>query len=173
MNDFLQALSSAITAVVAVLALIYAYKQTKLARIGHFAERRPYVVPSYEVKDSSRGEKSVYLVITNYGNTPAKDVTLQFSSDTAWNYVKSAVHFPFLPENKGISVIPPGANNSYFVGVLSINSDLHRLREDEITVSVEFGMYEQQERITDSFRLSLRDFAGSVTLPRRSTARNK
>lgn len=173
MSDFMQALSSGITAAVAVLALVYAYKQTKLARTGHFAERRPYIVPSYEVKDSSRGEKSVYLVIANYGNTPAKDVTLQFSPHTAWNYVKSANHFPFLPENKGISVIPPGTRTSYFVGILSPKSDLHFLREEEITVSVEFGMYEQQERIIDSFRLSLKDFAGSVSLPRKSASSAK
>lgn len=173
MNDFLQTASAGITALVAVVALGYAYKQTKLARSGHFAERRPYIVPSYEVKDSSRGEKSVYLAITNYGNTPAKDITLHFSDSSAWNYVKTANHFPFLPENKGISVIPPGVSNKYFVGILSPQSDLHFLRENEITVLVEFGMYEQNARITDSFRLSLRDFAGAVALPRKSSRQSK
>lgn len=173
MSDFIQMFSSAVTAVVAVIALIYAYRQTELARRGHFAERRPYVVPTYEVKDSSRGEKRVYLVLVNYGNTPAKDVTLQFSSNVPWHYVKSASHFPFLPENKGISVIPPQTSNNYFVGYLSPTSDLHLLREEEITVSVEFGMYERQERIRDSFRLSLRDFAGAVSLPRKSSKQSK
>jgi hypothetical protein len=172
MNDSFQVIGTAVTAIVAVIAVIYAYRQTELARTGHFAERRPYLVPSYEVSDSDKGVKRVFLVITNYGNTPAKDVTLEFSSNAAWHDIKYADHFPFLTSNNGISVIPPGSRNSFFVGNLSTNSCLQVLRTEEITASVHFGMYERQDRISDSFRLSLKDFAGSVSLGRKTTPRS-
>ncbi len=164
MNEWLQFISSATTAVVAIVALFYAYKQIQIARSASFAERRPYIVPTYEVQESQNGPKKVFLVLTNFGNTPAKDVTLKFSDDAAWHYIKYAEHFPFLSKNNGISVIPPNSKNSYFVGNLSSNSDLLLLKSKEISVLVEFGVYEKSERISDPFRLSLKDFAGSLSL---------
>lgn len=166
MIDVLQILSSVVTAIVAVIALMFAYRQTKLAREGHIAERRPYIVPAFEIEGTDKARKKVYLSLTNFGNTPAKDVILEFQGEEPWHDISSASHFPFLAENRGISVIPPEANMRFFVGNLAPKSSLQTLRSSDLEVVIEFAVYGEKARFRDNFRITLRDFAGSKSLPR-------
>jgi hypothetical protein len=163
-TDWIQAISASVTALVAVAAAIYAVIEVKQASNAHFAERRPYIVPSLEVRPSEKGESRVYLVIKNFGQTPAKDVVIEFDDDVAWHHISTAHVLPFVKANGGISVVTPGASHDFFIGPLSRSSVLNELRAGSVLAKVTFEAYGHRGPVEDEFRLTLRDLAGSQRL---------
>jgi hypothetical protein len=170
MTDWIQAVSAAVTAVIAVAAGIFAFVQVRQAATAHFAERRPYVVPSLEVRPSDTNEFRVYLVIKNFGQTPAKNVVVEFENGANWNHISRAHVLPFMKINGGISVVTPHASNEFFIGPLSHSSPLNALRTESILATVTFRAYGHSRIVTDEFRLTLRDLAGSQRLSKARTS---
>src|SRR5215211_8561973 len=71
-----EALSTAVTAFVAVAAAIFAFVQVRQARLLRVEQSRPFVVANFEPSPGSH--RNIELVIENIGTTIATDVTIEF-----------------------------------------------------------------------------------------------
>ena len=170
--DAVQLVLSVAGLAVAIGALLFARSQIMQIKRSQFAERRPYVVPTFEYRPADKNSGRVYFVITNHGHTPAKNVILGFEAGKRWHDLASPSHLPFLAKNGGISVLPPNEPMKYFVGVMDAKSPLQKLRTSELRATVQFEMYEESKPVVDEFRLTLRDFSGAQSLPRKSRSGN-
>jgi hypothetical protein len=102
-----EALSTAITALVAVAAAIFAFVQVRQARLLRVEQSRPFVVANFEPSPVS--SKYTELVIENIGTTIATNVTIKFdrpleSADNVEGFELSKS--PLLTQ--GIPMMPPG-----------------------------------------------------------------
>lgn len=158
-----EAMATVITAFVAIGAAWYAARQWRDARAAHVSQMRPYIVPVYTVKKNDSGYRGVWLDVTNYGQTPARSITLDFDLAATWKSVEHR-RFPFLNDGgPGISIIPPGATLSYFVGPYDKTSALSHLRDDFVAVTARYVADDRilVKEIAEEYRLTLRDYGGT------------
>ena len=162
MNEYVDTI---VTTVLGTIAAIYAAVQWKDARRTHYAERRPYVLPEYEIRDRPGGP-GVYIVLTNHGLTPAANVTLRFDGGS-WHNTRGVKH-PFLEEHGGISVVGPSQSKAYFVGRYETTSHLLELRDKDLHATIQYSGFHDQRKISESHRMTLRNTQGtSIPKPSR------
>jgi hypothetical protein len=144
---------SAITAsftgiVVAVLAIV-SYRESKRFE---FEADRPFIIPRLTIGDVS-SERWLFLEIRNVGDTPAKNVRINFLSIGQWHWVTNP-DYPFLSES-GISAIGPGETISFFLGVIRTGNPISDIEKREVFGEVVFDHPIKDELIRDKFRTSL------------------
>ena len=148
------AVATALAAGVGIVTAILAYSTFRRAKEAEFQEQRPFMIPSLHVEVADR-TKRLYLSIRNYGNTPAKDVRLEFAPGQAWNWVQKP-DYPFV-SHKGISAIGPGQTLTYFLGEIRKGTPLGDIETRDIDVTVSCDHPIKKERIVDGIRMSLQD----------------
>jgi hypothetical protein len=160
----INAVSSCITAAIAVAAAFGAWSQLKHMRAAHYQEMRPFCSVRYEGHPDARGEECIWIVITNFGRTPAIDVTITFS-DESWHNANLTGKYPFLDGNGGISVLAPGETRKYFVARKASASKMSAALTNNLVAKINYknldsikGAYKVE---SDVQRLSLLDYAGS------------
>jgi hypothetical protein len=163
----ISAVGTAITALVAIVAAVGAIFQLGHLRNAHFHELRAFCSVRYEVHKDARGDDCIWLVISNFGKTPAYDVTLNFNLPH-WNYSSASAKYPFLAENGGISVLAPGETRRYFAARLSAKDKLSAADANSLIVIVNFfalnTLKNTKRLLSETQRLSMQDFSSSKTL---------
>ena len=154
---FAELAASAVTASAAVTATVVGLWQFRLAKQLEFQEKRAFIVPRLTINKVEKVPR-VYLVIRNAGDTPAKNVILDFGENQVWHWVKPA-NFPFLRESGGITAVAPGDEMSYFVGeIRNDNSRFNDIEQRDVTGVASFDHpIRKGKRLADDFRLSLND----------------
>lgn len=171
MWEVASALASLLTAGVTCVAVLYAAVQWRDARREAYDRSRPIVVPRYVVQTQpdrrSGGEfKGVWIEVSNFGLTPARNVVLTFPDGVIWNVGRNTT-FPFLAEHGGISVLTPGQTLRYYVGPLKVGSHLQRERKNSFSVHVEYsapfagGGAGKDFEVSESHLMTLRDYIGT------------
>jgi hypothetical protein len=148
------AVATVIASAVGIVTALLAYVTFRRSKEVEFQEIRPFMIPSLSLQVVN-GKKRLYLIIRNFGDTPAKNVRLQFAEGQAWNWVKDP-SYPFLSEG-GISAIGPSETVTYFLGELTPRSPLNDIEKRDIDVVVTCDHPVLKERITDTVRMSLQD----------------
>lgn len=155
--DYVNMGASVTTALAAVAASIFGLGQYQQAKELEFQDKRAFIVPRLTINKDEKFPR-VYLVIQNAGDTPAKNVVLEFGDGQVWNWVKPA-NFPFLKGQGGITAISPGAEFTFFLG--EIRKD--NVKFNDIEGRDIFGVASfdhpvlKGRRVEDEFRLSLQD----------------
>ena len=151
-TDTLSSISTAVAAATSVVVAVLALRKYFLSKDLEYEANRPFIIPRLieEIKD---GEELVFLEIKNVGDTPARNVKIEFLSDGRWNWV-SEPEYPF-SKNPGISAIGPNNSVSYFLGAIRQGNPLEDLEFRELFGVVEFDHPVKKIRITDEFRTSL------------------
>lgn len=137
------------------LGFLLAFWQFRKGRTEEFHARRPYVVPSLSTKRDGK-EIRLYLTLENVGASTAQNVVVRFEDGKPWHYVSNP-SYPFLEQNKGISVIAPGKSFVYFLGVITRSNELRYLYEDSIAVTVRADAGFRGRKVKDTYRLTLQD----------------
>lgn len=148
------AIATALAAGVGIVTALVAYSTYRRAKEAEFQEQRPFMIPSLHIEVMDR-TKRLYLSIRNYGNTPAKDVRLDFAPGQAWNWVQKP-DYPFV-SGKGISAVGPGQTLTYFLGEIREGTHLGDIETRDIDVTVSCDHPIKNERIVDEIRMSLQD----------------
>ena len=150
----MSAIATSLAAVVGIVTAVLAYVTFRRSKALEFEEIRPFMIPSLSLQVLN-GKKRLYLNIRNFGDTPAKNVRLEFVEGQAWNWVKDP-SYPFL-SGDGISAIGPSETVTYFLGELSPRSPLNDIEKRDIDVVVSCDHPVLKRRITDKARMSLQD----------------
>lgn len=148
------AISTALAAAVGVVTAVLAYFTFFRAKEAQFQEQRPFMIPALSIEKRDQ-KKRLYLTIQNFGNTPGKNVRLEFKSNQVWNWVLSP-NYPFT-HGKGISAIGPGQTLTYFLGEIAKDNPLADIEERDIEVRVSCDHPVKKSRIVDDIRMSLQD----------------
>jgi hypothetical protein len=155
--DYVNMTAAVTTALAALAAAIFGLRQFRHASELEFQDKRAFIVPRLVLNEDGKAPR-VYLIIRNAGDTPAKNVVLEFRDGQVWNWVKPA-DFPFLKAQGGITAMSPGAEMSFFLG--EIRKD--NLKFNDIQTRDIFGVasfdhpVQKGKRVHDEFRLSLQD----------------
>ena len=144
-----------LTSVVAVVALVFAWRQTLQARNIHVAETRPYVVPSLVDGLNRDGKASLYLRLENHGRTPAIDIVVDFESELGWHHVAHP-SFPFT-SSPGIPLLAPGSALEFFLGVKAPEAEFVENLESGLRVTVSFATQIHAKRHRDMFSVTARN----------------
>ena len=152
--EAVSAIATSLAAVVGIVTAVLAYVVFRRSKALEFEEIRPFMIPSFSLQIVN-GKKRLYLNIRNFGDTPAKNVRLDFAEGQAWHWVKDP-SYPFL-SNEGISAIGPSETVTYFLGELSPRSPLNDIEKRDIDVVVSCDHPVLKKRITDTARMSLQD----------------
>ena len=160
----ISALGTTVTALVAIFAAIGAGIQLRHMRSSHYREMRPLCSVRYESHPDNRGQECIWLVVTNFGRTPAIDVEISFN-DHSWHYANLSSKYPFLLNNGGISLLAPGETRKYFVARRSSAKNMTAALTNNLVATIS---YKNLDPIKGTFklesdvqRLSLLDYAGS------------
>ena len=94
--DYVNMVATVITALAALAAAIFGLRQFRQASELEFQDKRAFIVPRLVLNKDGKAPR-VYLIIQNAGDTPAKNVILNFREGQVWNWVKPA-KFPFLED---------------------------------------------------------------------------
>jgi len=163
-SDTISAIGTTVTAVVAFVAAIGAGFQLRHMRSSHHREMRPLCSVRYELHLDNRGQECIWLVVTNFGRTPAIDVVISFNDDL-WHYANLSSKYPFLLNNGGISLLAPGETRKYFVARRSSAKNMTAALTNNLVATIS---YKNLDPIKGTFklesdvqRLSLVDYAGS------------
>lgn len=156
-TDYVNMVATVVTAAAAVFATVFGLLQYRQSKKLEFEDKRAFIVPRLVVNNDEKTPR-VYLVIKNAGDTPAKNVVLEFDEGQVWNWVKPA-NFPFLKGQGGITAISPAGEISYFLG--EIRADNYKFNDIETrdvrgVVSFDHPV-RKGKKILDEFRLSLQD----------------
>ena len=156
-TDYVSAISTLATALAAIFGGIFGLLEYRRAMRLEFHDKRAFIVPRLNVASDAQRPR-VYLVIRNYGDTPAFNVTLDFAAGQVWHWVKPA-DYPFLAEQGGITAIGPGEEIRYFLGELSDNNGpFNDILQRDVFGSVSFDHpVRRGKRWADPFRLSYQD----------------
>jgi hypothetical protein len=156
-TDYVNMVATVVTTVAAVFATVFGLMQYRQSKQLEFEDKRAFIVPRLEVNKDEKTPR-VYLVIRNAGDTPAKNVVLEFDEGQVWNWVKPA-NFPFLKDQGGITAISPAGEMSYFLG--EIRADNFKFNDIETRDILGVASFDHPvrkgKRIEDEFRLSLHD----------------
>lgn len=155
--DYVNMGASVITAFAAVAAAVYGLRQFKLAKELEFQQKRAFILPRLVINKDGKVPR-VFLIIQNAGETPAKNVILEFGEGQVWNWVKPA-NFPFLKSQGGLTAISPGADLSFFLGeIRKDNVKFNDIETRDILGVASFDHpVKKGTRVEDEFRLSLQD----------------
>jgi len=155
--DYVNMAAAVTTALAAVAAAIFGLRQFHQASELEFQDKRAFIVPRLVINKDGKAPR-VYLVIENAGDTPAKNVILEFRNGQVWNWVKPA-NFPFLKAQGGITAMSPGAEMSFFLGeIRKDNVKFNDIESRDILGSASFDHpVRKGKRVNDEFRLSLQD----------------
>lgn len=155
--DYLNTGSAVMTAAAAVVATVIGLWQFRQAKQLEFQDKRAFIVPRLTINKDSKMPR-VYLVIHNAGDTPAKNIVLEFREGQVWNWVKPA-NFPFLEDQGGITALSPGAEMSFFLGeIRRDNVKFNDIEKRDILGVASFDHpVRKGKRVRDEFRLSLQD----------------
>jgi hypothetical protein len=155
--DYVNMVATVITALAALAAAIFGLRQFRQASELEFQDKRAFIVPRLVLNKDGKVPR-VYLIIQNAGDTPAKNVILNFREGQVWNWVKPA-NFPFLEDQGGITAMSPGAEMSFFLGeIRKDNAKFNDIERRDILGVASFDHpVKEGKRVEDEFRLSLQD----------------
>lgn len=142
-------LAGTLTALVALVALVFAWRQTTQAREIHVAETRPYVVPSIVDGVNRDGKDSLYFRLENHGRTSALDIDVAFHTDSRWHHVAHP-NFPFVATD-GVPLLAPRSAIKFFLGVKTPKAEFVATLEAGIRVTVSFASQVHRKRHADTF----------------------
>jgi hypothetical protein len=151
-TDTVSSISAAVAAGTSVVVAVLALRKYFQSKDLEYEANRPFIIPRLLVEDKD-GEKLVFLEIKNVGDTPARNVKIEFLSDGKWNWVADP-EYPF-SKNPGIAAIGPNNSVSYFLGAIRQGNPLEDLERRELSGFVEFDHPVKRIRISDEFRTSL------------------
>lgn len=155
--DYVNTGSAVITAFAAVVATVIGPWQFRQAKQLEFQDKRAFIVPRLSINNDGKLPR-VYLMVQNVGDTPAKNVVLDFEEGQVWHWVKAA-KFPFLKDLGGITALSSGAEMSFFRG--EIRKDNVKFNDIESRDIIGVASFDQPvrkgKRVRDEFRLSLQD----------------
>lgn len=155
--DYLNVGAAVTTAMAAVAAAFFGLRQFRQASELEFQDKRAFIVPRLFLNKEGKAPR-VYLIIQNAGDTPAKNVILDFREGQVWNWVKPA-NFPFRKDQGGITALSPGAEMSFFLG--EIRKDNAKFNDIETRDILGVASFDHPvlkgKRVNDEFRLSLHD----------------
>lgn len=151
--------SSLVTCIVAITALVIGRKQLRAMTGMQEAELRPYVtVKLVLLKGKTEG---VELRLYNSGRTSARNIKLGFPENQTWHNLRNPT-FAFI--KSGISVLNPGETLRYFLGPIRTNESLALLKKNKIDVSIKYIDAVTRKELEDSFSLSLSDQSHEIML---------
>ena len=120
--------------------------------------RSQLVLPLMNVEPKIKNGTAAFLVVSNIGTLPAKDVTFAFSKSVTW---LEGSNNPALFAN-GSKYYPPGRTQYYFYHALG---DLLQDRfPAEIDIKVSYIHPQNDARITDTFHINFKDYEDSIVV---------
>jgi hypothetical protein len=155
--DYVNMSAAVTTALAALAAAVFGLRQFRQASELEFQDKRAFIVPRVVLNKDGNAPR-VYLIIQNAGDTPAKNVILDFREGQVWSWVKPA-NFPFLKDQGGITALSPGAEMSFFLGeIRKDNVKFNDIEKRDILGVASFDHpVRKGKRVRDEFRLSLQD----------------
>jgi len=149
---------TAVTGGATVLLVAIAGWQLWLLRKEAQRERRPYVFVEVSKDHTRAGKEGLYLSFTNYGRTPATRVKAIFHTSN-WKQLKDrALAFE---RESGISLLPPGATLTYFIGPASPELIGTYSTDRGVEVNLEYRSSETAQVHHDTLEVSLLDRYGA------------
>ena len=143
-----------VSALLAVVAIAFVWWQVRQFRKAEESGARAYLSARLEL-GKSRERPAMFLVLKNHGNSPAKDIHIEFNHVNNWHYVEHWQKFPFVGENRILQLLPD-EERKYFLGTLVRGSRLVSLKTGQATGTLIYSdpiSSERREEIT----LTLRD----------------
>lgn len=116
---------------VALIALVVSAIQLVQSRKATLLSNRAYVSVRYEISKRAAKPDVILLVFENHGRAIARNIRLDFGSQTGWKYIQRPEDLPFVGDTNIHSLLP-GMTLRYFVGDLSPKSTLIALKDAEI-----------------------------------------
>lgn len=155
--DYVNMAAAVTTALAAVAAAVFGLWQFRQAKQLEFQDKRAFIVPRLVINKDHKFPR-VYLELRNAGDTPAKNVILEFREGQVWNWVKPA-NFPFLKDQGGITALSPGAETCFFIGeIRKDNAKFNDIETRDVFGVASFDHpVRKGKRVEDDFRLSLQD----------------
>lgn len=157
----IQAVSNVVTAITAMVGLLFlslqvkhAHKSVEQIEKNRTAELRPYLAVLLEMREKD-GEPSVFLTFVNFGRTPATNVRLEFDSNRAWNYVKEP-NYAF-SSDLGISTLVPAESRTFFLGRLVSGTRFAEIESEPLLANLEYKSLADGEEFVSKVTLSLND----------------
>ncbi len=157
------ALSAGVTAIVAVVAALFAFLQVRQARLLREEQAQPFVVVDFE--SSAVWQNAIELVIENIGKTVARDVRVTFdppleSTEQHEGYdlsksVLLAEGIPTMPPGKRVAALFDLSHKRYDSGlpmsyVATVNfSDARGKRQDALTYVLDLNFRYGLMRFTE------------------------
>jgi hypothetical protein len=130
-SAFAAALAQIVTAIVALAAAVFAWRQVKEARRTREAQAQPFVI--VDIQPGRVWANLLMLVVENIGTTLAKDVTVAFDpplTTTRDNQLTQSVLM-----RDGISMLPPGRRIETLLDLSHDRLDQKLPMRYEVTVS--------------------------------------
>ncbi len=143
-SAFVAALAQVVTAVVAVAAVIFAWRQVTEARRTREAQAQPFVV--VDIQPGRVWMNWLTLVVENIGKTLAKDVRIAFDPSLVTTVKDSALAKSALIRD-GIAVLPPGRRVETLFDLSHDRLEQGLPTRYEITVSFRDYRNRQQESL--------------------------
>ena len=151
-------LFTALTGIATLLLVLVAAWQLWALRQEAKRDRRPYVFVDVSKGHTRAGKDGLYLSFTNYGRTPATNVTASFLT-TDWKLLNNRTLAFERP--RGILLLPPGATLTYFIGPASPDLIATYSSEQGVSVALQYGSSETSGSHLESFEMSLLDRFGA------------
>ena len=128
--------------------------------INDIRNRRLTLLPLVDIDIQTKGKAMVYLVISNIGEMPARDVTFKFSEELKWHNKQEA---PGLFKN-GVKYLPPRRSYCFFYSTFmaAFNKDTGVASTFDVEVSYLHPQIDQ--RISDTFHIDLLDYRDSTLI---------
>lgn len=153
--------ATVLTALVAVLAAVYAGRQVKLARLDRQDRNRPFVTVSLERSHTIAAS----IVLRNQGSTVARNVKFRFSPEWESSDSKRTAIRESAIWTRGIATMAPGQQIAMFADIFPdrFKTDLPRAYEVSVECEGPSRRFRAAVRYVDTYTLDFDAFYGYAT----------